>query len=97
MPHDHKLESELDCSPPPPPPGLGKAIRRSAGLGDDRADQLERHGDGDRAPNSLASSRPVRLGLFEAGAWGPGVRAGSQSAAAQVNLTSLVTVTARPQ
>ena len=97
MPHDHKLESELDFSPPPPPPGLGKAIRRSAGLGDDRADQLERHGDGDRAPNSLASSRPVRLGLFEAGAWGPGVRAGSQSAAAQVNLTSSVTVTARPQ
>ena len=97
MPHDHKLESELDCSPPPPPPGLGKAIRRSAGLGDDRADQLERHGDGDRAPNSLASSRPVRLGLFEAGAWGPGVRAGSQSAAAEVNLTSLVTVTARSQ
>ena len=85
----------IGLSPPPPPPGLGKAIRRSAGLGDDRADQLERHGDGDRAPNSLASSRPVRL--FEAGAWGPGVRAGSQSAAAQVNLTSLVTVTARPQ
>ena len=87
----------IGLSPPPPPPGLGKAIRRSAGLGDDRADQLERHGDGDRAPNSLASSRPVRLGLFEAGAWGPGVRAGSQSAAAEVNLTSLVTVTARSQ